>query len=70
LSFCDVEEKPYLRDIQKLINGRIPVIEKHPFLPEKGVAMQANQAGKSVSPKGQFQHKRQDNRRNSNFRRK
>ncbi len=31
-SFCDVDEKPYLRDIQKLIKQRIPVIEDHPFL--------------------------------------
>ncbi|PRZ00227.1 DEAD/DEAH box helicase [Marinilabilia salmonicolor] len=34
LSFCDVEEKPYLKDIQKLINQRIPVIDGHPFLPQ------------------------------------
>jgi ATP-dependent RNA helicase RhlE len=32
LSFCDVEEKAYLRDIEKLINQKIPVIEEHPFL--------------------------------------
>lgn len=32
LSFCDVEEKTYLRDIQKLIDKRIPVVEEHPFL--------------------------------------
>ena len=30
LSFCDTEEKPYLRDIQKLIDQKIPVID-HPF---------------------------------------
>jgi ATP-dependent RNA helicase RhlE len=32
LSFCNVEEKEYLRDIQKLINQQIPVIEEHPFV--------------------------------------
>ena len=32
LSFCDVEEKDYLRDIQKLIGQKIPVIAEHPFL--------------------------------------
>lgn len=32
LSFCDVEERPYLRGIQKLINQRIPVIDDHPFV--------------------------------------
>jgi len=32
LSFCDQDEKPYLRGIQKLINQRIKVIDDHPFL--------------------------------------
>ncbi len=31
LSFCDAEEKEYLRDIEKLITKKIPVIDKHPF---------------------------------------
>ena len=31
-SFCNEEEKAYLRDIQKLINQRIPVIADHPYL--------------------------------------
>ncbi|MFA6455845.1 MAG: DEAD/DEAH box helicase [Bacteroidota bacterium] len=30
-SFCDAEEKAYLRDIEKLIGKKIPVIEDHPF---------------------------------------
>jgi len=32
LSFCDAEERPYLRDIQKLINQQVPVITDHPFV--------------------------------------
>lgn len=32
VSFCDVEERAYLRDIQKLINQKIPVIENHDFV--------------------------------------
>ena len=32
LSFCDAEEKAYLRDIQKLIDQKIPVVSEHPFL--------------------------------------
>jgi ATP-dependent RNA helicase RhlE len=32
LSFCDVEEKAYLRDIQKLIDQKIPIVAKHPFV--------------------------------------
>ena len=35
LSFCNGEEKPYLKDIQKLINQSIPVIDNHPF-PDDG----------------------------------
>ncbi len=31
LSFCDAEEKAYIKDIQKLISRQIPVIEEHPF---------------------------------------
>ncbi len=31
LSFCDAEEKAYLKDIEKLIGKKIPVIDDHPF---------------------------------------
>jgi ATP-dependent RNA helicase RhlE len=31
ISFCDGEEKAYLRDIEKLINRRIEVVQDHPF---------------------------------------
>ena len=31
LSFCDAEEKEYLRDIEKLIAKKIPVTDNHPF---------------------------------------
>lgn len=31
ISFCDEEEKPFLKDIQKLITKSIPVIEDHPY---------------------------------------
>lgn len=37
VSFCDHEEKPYLKDIIRLINRGIPVVEDHPF-PMKGGA--------------------------------
>ena len=32
LSFCNGEERAYLRDIQRLIRQEIPVIEEHPFV--------------------------------------
>jgi len=34
ISFCDEEEKPMLKDIQKVISKSIPVVENHPYLPE------------------------------------
>lgn len=30
-SFCDVEEREYLRDVEKLIRLRVPVVTDHPF---------------------------------------
>lgn len=33
ISFCDREEKGYLKDIEKLIKKQIPVITDHPFPP-------------------------------------
>ncbi len=31
ISFCDAEEKEYLRDVEKLIAKKIPVTDHHPF---------------------------------------
>jgi ATP-dependent RNA helicase RhlE len=31
ISFCDFNEKAYLKDIQKLLNKEISVIEDHPY---------------------------------------
>lgn len=31
ISFCDEDEKPYLKDIQKLIERTIPVVEDNPY---------------------------------------
>lgn len=32
LSFCETEEFPYLKEIQKLIGKKIPVVKEHPFV--------------------------------------
>ena len=32
ISFCMMEERPYLKDIQKLIRQTIPVVNEHPFI--------------------------------------
>ena len=62
LSFCDTEEKPYLRDIQKLIDQKIPVIEDHPF-PDDGVEDTPKPQPK---PQHKKQYKAQQNPRWSN----
>jgi ATP-dependent RNA helicase RhlE len=31
LSFCDREERAYLRDIERLIRSEVPVVENHPY---------------------------------------
>mgnify|MGYP001086274074 CR=1 FL=1 len=43
VSFCDSEEKAYLRDIQKLINQTIPVVQDHPFLTGNGMEIRYTQ---------------------------
>lgn len=61
LSFCMMDERPYLRDIQKLINQRIPVIKEHPFV-DDGV----EETPKELQPKkkgGRSQAKNPDRRR-------
>ena len=37
ISFCESEERPYLKDIQKLIGKNIPVIKEHPFITAEGI---------------------------------
>lgn len=51
ISFCDAEERAYLRDIEKLINQKIPVVENHEYVddskessPKKGPSRQRQQS--------------------------
>lgn len=37
LSFCDMDERAYLKDIQKLIKKPIPATENHPFVSSESV---------------------------------
>ncbi len=48
LSFCDVEERAYLRDIQKLIDQTIAVVEEHPYL-DDSLEGDAASAGKDLT---------------------
>ena len=47
LSFCDSEERAYLKDIQQLIGLQVPVVEGHPFEPSNASAVPL------LPPKGQ-----------------
>ncbi len=38
ISFCDSEERAFLRDIEKLIKQRVPVVTDHAFPPGQGAA--------------------------------
>ncbi len=54
VSFCDIEERPYLNDIQKLIKIKIPVIENHNF-----IDMQTEVPTKAKKTQGQSRRKTQ-----------
>lgn len=48
-SFCDYEEKIYLKDIEKLIRKSIPVVKEHPFdVPLMYAALQAAPSSPAV----------------------
>ena len=56
ISFCDAEEIPWLKDIQKLIRQTVPVVEEHPFMgdgedatEEETPAFMEVQEGRSVT---------------------
>lgn len=53
LSFCDHEERGYLRDIEKIIRQQVPMMEDHPFHLE-GIKIRYDDDGKVISkpPKG------------------
>jgi len=52
ISFCDVEERPYLKDIQQLISIQIPVVNEHPFPAENFVMPpKAKKQGQQASNK-------------------
>jgi len=50
VSFCDVEEFEYLRDIQKLISIQIPVINDHPF-PAENLPVEGKSKAKTKTKK-------------------
>ncbi|MCK5350936.1 hypothetical protein KAJ77_00075, partial [bacterium] len=41
VSFCDLEERPYLKDIERLIGQKVPVEEAHPWHVQGAVALKS-----------------------------
>lgn len=58
VSFCDREERAYLRDIEKLIGQKIPVISEHPFVGFEEAPPQRNNKTKPSSGRHKSFHKK------------
>lgn len=67
LSFCDKDERPYLKDIEMLIKQRVPLMPEHQFVDDEPEQEKAPEKKPSNNPnpakRGQGQR-----RRNSNYR--
>ncbi|SMC87221.1 DEAD/DEAH box helicase [Cellulophaga tyrosinoxydans] len=70
LSFCDAEERAYLKDIQKLIKQTIPTITDHPFLDDGSRPVDAQEDDRppraNNRPRNGNQKPRNSNNRNRN----
>ncbi len=73
ISFCNAEERAYLRDIEKLISQKIPIVNDHPYVddspeavPAKKKQGQRNQNNRSRNGNGQRRNKPQGNRQGNN----
>ena len=51
LSFCDAEERAYLKDIQKLIGKTVPVVNDHPYVMALGRTPEHSVASKNPPAK-------------------
>ncbi|NQU35529.1 MAG: DEAD/DEAH box helicase [Bacteroidetes bacterium] len=64
LSFCDAEERAYLKDIQKLIGQTITIAEENPF-EDDGTQVEVKKSVKPNGSKKQFQRRRSPNSSNA-----
>jgi len=69
LSFCDAEEKEFLRDIEKLIGLKVPVVEDHPH-PLDNMTFAPSVAVSSSQGYGSNGRGRQNNGQSNNGRRR
>ena len=71
LSFCDGEERAYLRDIQRLIDQKVPVVDEHPY-PDDGTVDPTNGTANASrsSHNGNGGHRRPKQRRSYSSKRR
>ncbi len=63
ISFCDVDEKPYLKDIEKLVKKKIKVNSDHPFPITDNAVKEYEELKKSYEKQNQNRRKGQQNRK-------
>jgi len=51
IAFCDEEEKEFLRDIQKLIGKKVPVVSNHPYMLENQEVEKPQPKARVAQPK-------------------
>ncbi len=66
ISFCESEELPYLKDIQKLIGKIIPVVEDHPFVTTEGITRMEEKT-QEIKKKAEEKKTFHGSRANGNF---
>ncbi|MBK6267436.1 DEAD/DEAH box helicase [Marivirga sp. S37H4] len=57
ISFCDIEERTELKDIEKLAGMKIPVVEEHPYTMAPGALTQKILPKQKVAPNKKRWHK-------------
>lgn len=67
ISFCDAEEKAFLRDIEKLITKRLTVVDNHPYplIDENPVKAPKQERGNHNRPRTKLQRNVLSDRRNT-----
>ncbi len=68
LSFCNGEERAYLKDIQKLIRQSIPEIENHPYVDDGSDDVPSNSQAGNQDFRSSNRNRRNSNRGNNNRR--
>ena len=64
LSFCDSEERSYLRDIEKLISKKIDVVKDHPFVSDQKVTSeQKSEAKKETTGRSKYRPSQKERKR-------